>query len=392
MFKRKHKAKIYHRKNEKKWEDEEDIDSDNEDINDDSENEIDENVDERNEKDISSELHSDSDSEAEIYKNKIEIINPTVNDEDYIPSKEEKELFNNQINSLRSSVDETNKKLSSLISNLNNPNKAEMKYGISYLDSKNNIMLIYLTNLVFYSILKSNGKSINNSPVINRLIYLKTLLEKSKIIDLKLKSQIDRIIKLGTQEISQANKVQDETNFRPRILENSDQEDNLEEEKQDKKEKYDLKYKIRNNLPEIINTPSENKSRQNKIEKKKEKIRSSNIYKDLKEKFDDNPYENTSYNTEYDKFMKMVQDHEEDTFTRIKVPKRELKKLRKTERDNDQMIDIGREFKDLNYILNTKNENKDHKEFKFLQRKNKNDESNDKYPKKFGRNKRKEKF
>jgi len=177
------------------------------------------------------------------------------------------------VNQIRSSVDDVNKKLSSLLTSFKNPDKGEMKYGISYLEGKNNLMLIYLTNIAFYSLLKSNGKLVDGHPVIKNLIYLKTLMEKTKIIDMKLKSQIERLLKLGEKEISEGlntnkenetKKDLNDNDYRPRILDGED-EDNDEVENKIKEDRSKMKYRVNKNMQEILNTTSENKNRQKKI-------------------------------------------------------------------------------------------------------------------------------
>jgi len=76
------------------------------------------------------------------------------------------------------------------------------------------------------------------------------------------------------------------------------------------------------------------------------------MYEDIQNKFNENPTEINSHFTEYDKFMKEVEDHENDTFTVQKVPKSVLKRLRKKEKDENDFLNIGKEYKNLNSVLN----------------------------------------
>lgn len=332
----------------------------------------------------------DDDSEAEIYKPQTANENQNLadeTDENFKPSNEELTEFNMNINNIHSSLEEVNKKMNQLLVNIKTTGKAEMKYGISYLDGKNNIMLTYLTNLIFYSLLKTNGESIKNHDAIKKLVYCKTLLERSKVIDLKLKTQIDRLLKLGEKDIKEYEenqteekkinlpiKNQNENNYRPRILDQEDDENEeikSEEENQSVDEnnaidKKKLKYKVQKNFQEFFETTEENKSRHKKIQKMKEKIRNSEYYKELKDSFMETPKEIQSHNSEYQKFMNQVEDYENDNFTRVKISKRELKMIKKKDKKDNDFDDIGKEFKNFDRILRNETEEEFNEEKKFL--------------------------
>ena len=331
---------IYSRKNK---DDEEDIESkDNED------EEIESEINEEGENSINESAY---DSEAELYKSnddeKVDSNNQEVSD--YTPTEEEKENFTSLLTNIRSNVDEVTKKMSGVLANFSQTDKAEIKYGISYLDSKNNFLLIYLTDLLLYSLLKTNGKSINKSPIIKRMIYLKTILEKTKVIDLKLKTQIDRLLKLGEKSLEDnenKNNDYDENNFRPRILDNDDEAENEDEDnaENDEVKKKQAKYEVKKNFQEFFETTTENKSRKKQIEKAREKVRNSEMYIEIREQFNDTSREINNYDSQYSKFMKEVEDYEDDHFTRVKVPKREMKKIKKLDRKDNDFSDIGKEF------------------------------------------------
>jgi len=338
-----------------------------------SENE-DEEIESHENQDMQSELPEDTDSEAEIYKNNEEKENKIISkidNQDFIPTQENKDEFVYLLKNIRSNLDEVSKKMNSVLTNFSQPDKAEIKYGISYLDSKNNFLLIYLTDLILYSILKSSGKIINNHPIIKRMIYVKTILEKTKVIDLKLKTQIDRLLKLGEKSLDEKDNKQtaedlDETALRPRILDDEEDQE-PESDREDIKKK--AKYKVQRDFQEFFETSTDNKQRKKQIEKMREKVRNSEMYKEIREQFNDNPTEINNYDSQYNKFMKEVEDYEEDHFTRVKVPKRELKKLKKLDRKENDFSDMGREFKNLENLLNHDTKDNYDKEVKFLSKK-----------------------
>jgi hypothetical protein len=66
--------------------------------------------------------------------------------------------------------------------------------GLSYLEAKYQAMLNYCLNIAFYLYLRAKGESVQNHPVIAELVRVRTLLEKLKPLDAKLKTQIDEIV------------------------------------------------------------------------------------------------------------------------------------------------------------------------------------------------------
>ena len=62
--------------------------------------------------------------------------------------------------------------------------------GISYLDTKYMLLLSYCVNLTFYLLMKSEGKSIKDHPVVMRLVEIRSYIEKLRPIDKKLHYQV----------------------------------------------------------------------------------------------------------------------------------------------------------------------------------------------------------
>lgn len=67
--------------------------------------------------------------------------------------------------------------------------------GLSFLEMKYNMLLSYLINLTYVVLRKCSGERIEGDPCIDRLIELRTVLEKIKPINNKLKYQIDKLVK-----------------------------------------------------------------------------------------------------------------------------------------------------------------------------------------------------
>ncbi|PSN36235.1 hypothetical protein C0J52_25372 [Blattella germanica] len=67
--------------------------------------------------------------------------------------------------------------------------------GLSFLEMKYHMLLSYLINLMYIVLRKCSGEAIERDPAIDRLVELRTILEKSRPIENKLKYQIDKLVK-----------------------------------------------------------------------------------------------------------------------------------------------------------------------------------------------------
>lgn len=71
---------------------------------------------------------------------------------------------------------------------------------VDYLECKQQMLLAYCQNLVFYLSLKARGESVAAHPVMNQLLELRFAMEKLRPIDGKLHYQIDRLVKLASMD------------------------------------------------------------------------------------------------------------------------------------------------------------------------------------------------
>lgn len=67
--------------------------------------------------------------------------------------------------------------------------------GLSFLEMKYHMLLSYLINITYVVLRKCSGESIEGDPAIDRLIEIRTILEKIRPIDSKLKYQVDKLVK-----------------------------------------------------------------------------------------------------------------------------------------------------------------------------------------------------
>ena len=324
---------------------------------------------------------SSSNSEAQMYQNnKVkEKNNDNIKYNNYNPPNNEVITFNNTINTIKTEIDKVNSQLDTLDKNLENET-IELKYGLSFFEAKYQMFIMYLTELICYMSEKISAKeSVENSPIINQLIILKGLIEKSKVIDMKLKPQIDRLLSIADNKEKNI-----ETGLKSRLLENDNsneeisENENLNEENSEEelnkqiKNREKAKYKINKANIEFFETKNEKRERKRQIEHDKEKLRDNEFIKELKEEMSNKPKLIESYNSKKEKYMKEIEDYENEHFTNLRVPKAVLKRLNKADRKLEDLNFFEKELRQTsNVLLNDDYESKKKLEEKnkFIQRK-----------------------
>ena len=343
---------------------------------------------------------SSSNSEDQMYQsNKQKEKNNNNQYNNYIPPNNEIITFNNTINTIKTEIDKVNSQLDTLDKNLDNET-IELKYGLSFFEAKYQMFIMYLTELICYMSEKISAKeSVENSPIIKQLLILKGLIEKSKVIDMKLKPQIDRLLSIADNKEKNI-----EIGLKSRLLENDNSnEENENEENSDEeinnqiKKREKAKYKINKANIEFFETKNEKRERQRQIEHDKEKLRDNEFIKELKEEMSDKPKLIESYNSKKEKYMKEIEDYENEHFTNLRVPKAVLKRLNKADRKLEDLNFFEKELRQTsNVLLNDDYESKKKLEEKnkFIQRKRalnefNSEKSTKKRNKNFGKNKKK---
>uniref|UniRef100_A0A182VTE3 Sas10 C-terminal domain-containing protein n=1 Tax=Anopheles minimus TaxID=112268 RepID=A0A182VTE3_9DIPT len=86
------------------------------------------------------------------------------------------------------------------------------EYGLNFLEIKYHMLLNYLINLTYVVLRKCSGHRIEKDPSIDRLIEIRTVLEKIRPIDYKLRYQIDKLVK--TAVTGSSTSTADPTAFR----------------------------------------------------------------------------------------------------------------------------------------------------------------------------------
>ena len=88
-------------------------------------------------------------------------------------------------------------KLAPMLTKLQSNQVDTTEHGLSYLELKYNLLASYCQFLSVFLLLKLEGgiTSLATHPVVDRLLYLKTLLERLRPLDQKLQYQVDKLLR-----------------------------------------------------------------------------------------------------------------------------------------------------------------------------------------------------
>jgi len=222
---------------------------------------------------------------------------------------------------------ETRKVVQALTEEMKNGSKNE---GISFLRLKNSLLASYTTNLSYLMLRKCYGKGLEGEPAVERLVKDRTVLEKIRPIDQKLRYQVDKLVSIADSGTIDQN---DPLRFKPNPgglmskLEDSDASD--QEEENEDKDVSDKKFKVPMNVPQYFN--EEGSKEQAEGEKKKKKALSRSMMESIKEQYLGTPEElSNKTDTMRQKYIDEERERtriEEDNFIRLPVTKED--KLRR---------------------------------------------------------------
>ncbi|XP_066261411.1 neuroguidin [Euwallacea similis] len=208
--------------------------------------------------------------------------------------------------------------------------------GLNFLEVKYNMLLSYLINLSYVVLRKCSGQLIEGDPCIDRLTEIRTVLEKIRPIDHKLKYQIDKLVKTAMTGASSDDPVSFKANAMNLVnkggFESSDSEAS-EEPVKEKSEKKKSGVYVPPKLSAVHYTESESAQEKSRRlqEKSKKRVFSSSIIQDLREEYLDTPIEVSQGSRAQQilsKEQKERQDYEEEYMTRLPISKTEKQRNR----------------------------------------------------------------
>nr|CAG4638845.1 EOG090X0IJO [Cyclestheria hislopi] len=234
--------------------------------------------------------------------------------------------FLNEIKEITLSI---NRMVQNIIVRIRNT-ELNMENGMSFFDVKNDALLSYLINLTFIICRKCSGDSIENHPVVERLVELRTILERIRPVEHKLRYQVDKLLRLAA-----AGKLEDSdplqfkanpSNMITKIEGSSESED--EEGGEHKKPKCDAYIPPKLVAMHYDGDETGEQRATTVAEKTRRHALSASIMQGLKEEFTETPPEiiESTVNDERVKLareMKERQEYEETYFTRLPTSRKD---------------------------------------------------------------------
>jgi len=207
--------------------------------------------------------------------------------------------------------------------------------GISFLAMKNSMLLEYISNLSYLMLRKTYGKKIEGDSAIERLVKLRTVLEKIRPIDQKMKYQVDKLIAIAESgHIGEDDPLMFKANPDNLLSKQDDDEDeDSDEDGNEGIKKTDQKYVAPKNVPKHFDgdKTTEEKEEEKEAAAKKHRI-SKSLIDDLKRQHLDTPEEvHYSQDIQKTKFIQEEKErtrYEEENFIRLPVTKEDSHKRR----------------------------------------------------------------
>jgi U3 small nucleolar ribonucleoprotein protein LCP5 len=203
-----------------------------------------------------------------------------------------------------------------------------MAKGVSFLDVKNHQMLSYLINLTHLMHQKASGISIKESADIDRLVECRTVLEKMRPAEQKLKYQLDKLVRMGSGIGVAEN---DPLRLRPnpdKLVSKLDDDNQADNGSDDEASNKPQVYKPAKLVPVFYDGDETAKQRQERqIEKGKKRMANSAVMRDLYQQYTDGPEEIRDavglHRAREDRKGRERREYEENYFIRKSLTKKE---------------------------------------------------------------------
>ncbi|GJQ10565.1 hypothetical protein GpartN1_g2356.t1 [Galdieria partita] len=250
--------------------------------------------------------------------------------------------------------------------------------GMSLLELKYHLLLNYCINIAFFMLLKAQGVTVKDHPVLDQLIELRVTMEKMKPLEEKLQYQIHKLVELarGKKENTEATTEENDENIlKPNpaslIASDDDSQSDSDNEQDDVMENKQRPYRP----PRILPT-KDIKSMHNAYDshlevEKREKLEEEN-WKDSYMELEELPEslrggllsQDTEKLTNLIEAEKERQKYEEENFIRLFSEKKEQKlqrKMHSIERESILGSEFGQEFDSLvsmaDHLVSSKQQN-----------------------------------
>eukprot|EP00398_MALV-I-01_sp_L67-1_P000071 gene71-349_t len=258
--------------------------------------------------------------------------------------KADDKVANMTLDEIATKIAELRPALADLLEELDENPRSE-NYGLSFLDLKTQLQISYLANLCYYLLLKVSNETVKDHPVLNDLYFIRSLSEKIRPIDERLRYRVEKL--LNADEVTAPTA---EENMRPDVdalmssIVDSEDEDGDEEEVAKVKNldttlEGDDKYVVpKFSSVEYTGDHVSNAAKANKeLDRQAARLRKSEFVRSMREELTDAPAEiggEEKMDKSYRNFKAKLAHREEyelENMTRLpmsKADKKELKHMR----------------------------------------------------------------
>ncbi|XP_056110087.1 neuroguidin [Rhinichthys klamathensis goyatoka] len=170
--------------------------------------------------------------------------------------------------------------------------------GLSFLDVRYHLLLFYLQDITHLISLKSEGESLKDNSAIHRLVTIRTVLEKMRPLDQKLKYQIDKLVRTAvTGSLSENDPLHLRPNPQNLVSKLSESENSGDEGEEGKTKRGKEPSSGRRYVPPRIapmhydGDTTEADRQKERIDKQKKAALRSSVIQELRQQYSDAPEE-----------------------------------------------------------------------------------------------------
>ncbi|MFH4977625.1 hypothetical protein AB6A40_004334 [Gnathostoma spinigerum] len=211
-------------------------------------------------------------------------------------------------------------------------NEFKDRDGISLLEVKNRELLAYMMDITYLMSLMSYGESIQNNSALERLIYLRTVMERIRPLERRLKTQMEKMLSTGTT----VNNSEKAVRPRPDNFESDEASERSGDEDNEHETLHAMKKYVPPKVMAVRYDEDENEKEDRLKEKSRRRALQSSLIQDLRAQYSEAPEELCDETIDRRKKQSEIEKtgYEEDYLVRLQMSKRERHKKKKEDRQN----------------------------------------------------------
>uniref|UniRef100_A0A8R1XPV5 Neuroguidin n=1 Tax=Onchocerca volvulus TaxID=6282 RepID=A0A8R1XPV5_ONCVO len=223
--------------------------------------------------------------------------------------------------------------------------KEEERDGISLYEVKNRDLLAYTRDLIYLMYQMSNGNSIQGDPAIERLVYLRTILERIRPIEHRMKSYVEKLILLTSDTASTNVKTLRPHPDRLKVDDESEELESEDDGSDENASKAKSKKYVPPKLMAVHYNEDEEEMEERKIQRARRRALQSSLIQDLRAQYSEAPEEFQDDSIVKRKKQEDIEKrkYEEDYLIRLQMTKKEKhnKKIQNRQDILDELLHFG---------------------------------------------------